>query len=202
MFPGEPAAVTWNANGRANWLFTLVKLICICYRISSQGGNHCCSALCWWHGLLVESHCWSERVFFFSFEFVKFVHKIQWEQHLRLPVRFELSEVDIPLCVIFFILVTQNKQLHISLWCWFDICTPKTAGAFLFLEHVGIKLSLPGEKKQSEWGFNLSHCWCFASDFFDLSLTKSRGPLIERQNPELIPLFCWSLERLSVLWFI
>lgn len=198
------AAIGWNANGHADWLFLLVKWSGIC----QTGGDQCacnCSLVVT-HAFTLEGFIWENSVFILRC--VKFVHQnpresittdsqsisgcLKWMYHSGFLSFLSGGSGDSECGASEFTLMLV----------WYQFVHLETAGAFLFLEYVGMKLCWPEEKKQKKAKlhvklFNLSHCWRFPSDFFDLPLTKeSRLSDKKLQDKKQIQVFRWSFLEL------
>lgn len=152
---GRLAAIGKNANGYQAADSFLQNEICICQRISVRGGGAVCSLVVTHAFSALSGSIWENSVLFsVFFRCVKFVHQTLREQHHWLPINFKLFEVDVPLC--FFFLLSGGSSDSESgaseftlMLVWYQFVHLETAGAFLFLEYVGMKLCWPGERQQS-----------------------------------------------------
>lgn len=167
------AAIGWNANGHADWLFLLVKWSGIC----QTGGDQCacnCSLVVT-HAFTLEGFIWENSVFILRC--VKFVHQnpresittdsqsisgcLKWMYHSGFLSFLSGGSGDSECGASEFTLMLV----------WYQFVHLETAGAFLFLEYVGMKLCWPEEKKQKKQSFMWSFLiWVTADVFLLISL--------------------------------
>lgn len=175
-------AIGWNAKGCADSLFRVVKWICICHRISVQAGGTETGSVLWWQHMPLKPNL-TEYRFFFFLRCIKFVHRNPVRVTAMTPDHFPAFWSGCT-TLIYFLLSGGSSDSECGasdftlMLLRYQFVHCRTAGAFLFLECVGMEFSWPGEEKRSKLRvkLNLSH-WHFPPDFFDL--LKSHDCLTE-----------------------